>query len=37
MHHKFYTKGEGDEILEETHNMFIENLKTKSLNTQSNS
>lgn len=29
MHHKLYTKGEGDEILQETHNMFIENLKNK--------
>lgn len=29
MHHKLYTKGQGDEIIQETHNMFIENLKNK--------
>ncbi len=29
MHHKLYTKGEGDEILQETHIMFIEDWKNK--------
>jgi hypothetical protein len=29
MHQKLYTKEEGDEILQETHIMFIENWKNK--------